>query len=769
MNKEINEIMLRRKSAIMLDALPDATIDLATVKIQDKEGILNSDLISDKTKREYLALTACKNMESLGFIVNKELYEKMAEDEKTTAKIVEYVIPQLESLKGADVKYNPMYKNFPKEVMEMSEFELYLNAITHYWSGGKLYPQSTEEKRENLNEDIKLIPLSVGTQNAIYDLFTNLLNSNTPWSEQDLDDITVLSKELDIKKAMPEYIVNHENMATLAKLLVEENGVKALLDMRNSVKGATDVLRIMNVIHGNGDSTLKNGKIKIKNMKRPDRKIYLELLNGCKNASKEMSQYIEQWTKIEHVLHPHDYKDNKKFSKALKAFENMRDEKTIYAEKEAAIKSGSFEEMAKFYRKKPGMLAGDLDRLLRSDNVSMLNKTAICELYRDVAKDISPKVLWEVHKHFLGREKEKETLGNRIINSFYKDGTVKLNIREDTRTPLPEGMCDKLVEITEASLMEIYKDKPPMGKVYIDPAIEGCKIPNETRTASKGVVPMTPGSRLPINENAKIARGFIWWTNTEKGNRVDIDLSADYYDKNMNRTGGIYYGNFGGERDVAVFSGDITDGGDFNDAGVAEFMDLDLNALKAKGIKYVGFSVRSFTGQPFSELSGHCSFGFMEREKMKDGQIFEPSTVKQKINLSQRATTSVPCLFDVDSREMIWIDAPGNIRSCSNIVNDPTKIQCIKAIDGDITNLTDVIKINALARGEIVDNPEEADITFGFDGDVKPTDIDYFSGNLLPKEVAPEYQIEEVEEDKENENVDKNEEEMVQLTFDDIM
>jgi hypothetical protein len=246
-------------------------------------------------------------------------------------------------------------------------------------------------------------------------------------------------------------------------------------------------------------------------------------------------------------------------------------------------------------------------------------------------------------------------------------------------------------------------------------------------------------------------------------------------DKELKHVQSVYYGNFASAKDTATFSGDITNGGDFDGPGVAEFLDVDLEAAKEKGVKYISFNVNNFTGQHFDKLGGHCSFGFMEREKELEGEIFEPSTVKQKINLSQKTTASTPCLFDVETKEMVWMDAPGVLKGiATNIENTRNNVvmQCAKVLDGDYTKISDVIRINALARGEIVNSPEEADITFGFDGDIKPTDVDYFSGNLLPKEVAPEYLSEpepEIENSEiEDVNIENPTQNVINDMFDDV-
>ena len=198
---------------------------------------------------------------------------------------------------------------------------------------------------------------------------------------------------------------------------------------------------------------------------------------------------------------------------------------------------------------------------------------------------------------------------------------------EDNTKHIQMDVCQKVKRIAETALIEVYKDKPPMGKVYIDPDVKECKIPNATRGAQGSSIGMAKGSKIPIAKNSNIMRGYIWWTNLKDNgryheDRVDMDLSVACLDKNLNCVDQVSYYNQ--ENNYARISGDIVNGGDFDGKGVAEFLDVDLEKAKEYGIRYVCVAVHSFTQQPLSQME-HAHFGFMEREKMMDGEIFEPS------------------------------------------------------------------------------------------------------------------------------------------------
>jgi hypothetical protein len=210
-------------------------------------------------------------------------------------------------------------------------------------------------------------------------------------------------------------------------------------------------------------------------------------------------------------------------------------------------------------------------------------------------------------------------------------------------------------------------------------------------------------------------------------------------------------------------SGDITDGGDIDGKGVAEFIDIDIDKAKKQGVRYFVFTVNSFTNIPY-DLLKNAHFGFMERENQMEGEIFEPSTVKQLIKLNAPATAETVCMFDVEKREMIWMDEVGMEGVYGRGLNantvdanwQGTSMGCYKVLHMEKPNISDVIRINAEARGgEIVYNKEDADLIFAFNEGITPTDLDYFSGELIPQEVAPEYIPEEIEEEIANDVINE--------------
>ena len=112
----------------------------ADTEIRSKESIMahrgflyiEPDNNPDKSSLS-LTVSFLKNIEGLGFTLDKKTMETLSQCSSIQiAELYEEVYSILEHVKGADVEHHIMYPNFPDQVMEMDEAELYFNAFIHY-------------------------------------------------------------------------------------------------------------------------------------------------------------------------------------------------------------------------------------------------------------------------------------------------------------------------------------------------------------------------------------------------------------------------------------------------------------------------------------------------------------------------------------------------------------------------------------------------------------------------------------------------------------
>ena len=168
------------------------------------------------------------------------------------------------------------------------------------------------------------------------------------------------------------------------------------------------------------------------------------------------------------------------------------------------------------------------------------------------------------------------------------------------------------------------------------------------RSASKSLRTVARGSRLDLPEGDTI-RFFLWWKNGE--HRTDIDLSAVLFAGDWTRVGHLAYFNLREPAYGCYHSGDVVDAPE----GACEFIDLDVKAMLAGGVRYVAMCLNSFTRQPYCDLP-ECFAGWMAREKPQSGEVFEARTVQDKIDLASDTTVSIPVIIDLEERQVVWAD-----------------------------------------------------------------------------------------------------------------
>lgn len=752
-----NEIYLRRKGKVLLE-----------------------DGVSEDNNINYVA-TILKNIEPLGYTFSKNLIEKLCTyDVKQLESFYVDIISSLKKLVGAHVKHRPMYPNFPQQVMEMDEVELYVNAVIHYLSrygyasqeenldtvldkitgskedalnlfengkvllvedndiklksikndistskkfidqgDGTLLPDYEIKERTSLFEPTKIKVIDLGNQDDFNSIFRNLLKSKTSISDTDKKDMEwfVKNNTDKLNEILPEEIPLKENVALFVKLLLENvKNVKYLIS--KYIKTATDVLRLA-VALSDGDISLATNT-KFRSYKRKERRLLLSLLNQCNNIEEDMIRYKNIWIRLGERLHPSEPK-HKKYYKANIAFNKLRNNSKIETYKSKVNKLIMLKEhqgLFELLKERPGEFARSLDLLLRT--YPTLSDTIVDE-FKKVAINVSVPVLLQVAEHFRNRNKEKE------IRAFFPKGNVaKVYGIDYNLFPIWGYVCGRLVNICENTLINIFKEKESLGNVYIDERLKGYLVPFSQRSASKALKTIVRGSKIDISEINKTIRPFIYW----KGSGVDIDLSAVIYNSDWNYLKHISYTNLRSAKYNVYHSGDITSA----PQGASEFIDLDIKSILECEGRYVVISILSYSRQPFIEIS-ECFMGWMSRQQTNSGEIYEPKTVQNKIDITANTTICIPMILDLQQNKIIWTDIA--LRRHPNWQvnvegNQKGMVLIGKAMASLVKpNLYDLFKLHTLARGTECGNIEEADTIFSLDTGVTPFDIDIIIGEYL--------------------------------------
>lgn len=655
-----------------------------------------------------------KNIESLGYAFSAELIERLQtlSLEEVTVFYNE-LVEGLKQLVGAHRIFNPFYPNFPKQVMEMAESRLYINALIHYLTNR--LPNYGKEPRLILQDKVELKIIKLGTKEEIEQIFTNIVASNTSISEQDKTDISwyINNYKENIFRLIPSEIPNKENLAYLGAEMFFVEGAAEFL--RKHLKTATDILRLACAMCG-GDVSLAKATKFVK-ISRRERKFLLELLESCGNLTEDMLRWKKRWIRLGERLHVGEFKA--KFPRSFASFDILRNDKpfqTFNGKIENALLTKNSAQVVELLKPRAGDFARRLDHLLR---LSETDAPLVLETFAEIVPQVSTPVLLQVMTHFQHRNSPKS------LRVFFPKGEVaKVQGIENKLPPFSFAIPKAVTAICEETLTARFAELPSLGKCYLDENLKNYLVPFSQRSASKALKTIVRGSKIPLVD-AKVLRFFIWWKNGKY--RTDIDLSAAMFDANYNYVDVLSYYNlkgFGG-----CHSGDIVDAPE----GAAEFIDVEIAKLIEKNVRFVVMSINSFTNQPFCDLP-ECFAGWMARTHADSGEIFEPRTVQNKIDVASDTKICLPLIIDLVEKQVIWTDiALKKYPTWNNVANNLSGISLMLRAMTNLTKTTlyDLFSLHIKARGKFVSDENEADNIFSTDKGITPFNLEIIASEFM--------------------------------------
>jgi hypothetical protein len=665
--------------------------------------------------------TILHNLATYGYTLHPDVvYRLRTLAEADAEQFHAEVISAVRELVGANQTYQPMYPNFPKQVMEASEAELYINAIMHYlgdWLGIRILPDYKIEERPPLFEETEPVVLGLMEEEDIHKMFSNLMASRTSISQTDQADLRWYVGEYAGNLQLPSEIHNKEVLAFLT-------GLVGLEPLASCFKTATDLLRVA-VSLSDGDVSLAT-RTKFRSFRRAERRFFLRRLNELKNPVSDMARHRGAWIRLGERLHPGEFR--KRYPSAFQAFQRMRDGKTIETDRsrvEESLALGDVPAALLELRRSPGDLARRLDHLLRLDRE---HHAQVLEQFVAGLDKISTPVLLQVASHF-----EYRPDPDRLRAVFPKGQVAKLKALPSNGVPLPAEVCHQVVQHCQDALISRFSELPKLGKVYLDTALSGYTVPFSQRSASRALRTVSRGSRVHFGDKNTL-RFFIWWRDLEEPGdyyktRVDVDLSVVFYDADWKYLSHVSYTQLKG---AGVYhSGDITSAPE----GACEFIDMNLAKVRDRGVRYALPSVLSYSRQKFTDMP-ECYFGWMSRARPNSGEIFEPRTVEQRVDLSTDLRICIPAVFDLQARDLLWADIALRSDKCfaNNIESNEQSLALMgKALtEMRKPNLWFLFMCHVMARAEkLVDSPEEADLVFSPTEGVTPYDIDQIMGEWL--------------------------------------
>ncbi|WYD20294.1 hypothetical protein KST05_05550 [Fusobacterium polymorphum] len=661
--------------------------------------------------------TLIKKFEGYGYIFSKELAIAISKEERNTIiDKLKSVIKVIEDFKS-DKNYTVFYKNFPDEVINMNEIDLYINQILHYWIG--YLPSNNENIIKEDVEPSKLVKareLNLIDDEMIEKLFVDLLSSNVTLSEQYLDDVCVLTNNKSIKELEKymECIQMKETLTTVSSYILKKEGV-----LIGNFKTATDILRLIAKISAD---ELNNKHIHFAYFSRTELSQLMTKLENLQNPMPDIKRYSKPWHTF-FKLYAKKINFNK-YPKVRKAVDMLFGDISYMTER------GKINEQI---NRLPAMSEEELDNFVKEYTVfygdyirgilSLLNKAKenqyeklLLGLENCVTK-VNTRILFQLYDRVINLQEKDKTVP-RLVNSKGKWRKLRESIS------LSDELLNRVLQIVEDGIKTQLKEKENLGKVYIDKSYKDIMLTTSEKDSNVSLRPMTRGSRIAFNPNAEVLRFFVAWKNLDEKtlkeltpmySRVDVDLSALSFDKDFKFKRVVAYYN---QKEMGfAFSGDITDAPE----GALEYIDiLDLEKLKKKGDRYILMQIRSYNGYTFEEINSVYA-GVMEltSNEAKEKKNMYSTAITQGFQIMSPQITTNTILVDLVKFEYVWLDmnmANYKVDTFQNsltyeeipYLNDLLKYFMKK----QYVTMYDLLKLNADVRGMLVENKKEADIIF---------------------------------------------------------
>ena len=676
--------------------------------------------------------TLIKKFEGYGYIFSKELAIAISKEERNIIiDKLKAVIEVIEDFKS-DKNYTVFYKNFPDEVINMSEVDLYINQILHYWIG--YLPSNSENIIKEDVEPSKLVKareLNLIDDEMIEKLFIDLLSSNVTLSEQYLDDVCVLTNNKSIKELenYMEYIQMKETLTTVSSYILKKEGV-----LIGNFKTATDILRLIAKISGD---ELNNKHIHFAYFSRTELSQLMTKLENLQNPMPDIKRYSKPWHTFFKLyakkINFHKYPKVRNAVDMLFGDISYMTERGKINEKIKRLPIMSEEELDNFV-KEYIVFYGDYVREI----LSLLNKAKenqyeklLLGLENCVTK-VNTRILFQLYDRIINLKAKDKTVP-RLVNSKGKWRRLKESIS------LSDELLNRVLQIVEDGIKTQLKEKENLGKVFIDEDYKNIMLTTSEKDSNVSLRPMTRGSRIKFNPKAEVLRFFVAWKNLDEKtlkelntayskldektlkeltpmySRVDVDLSALTFNENLEFNDVVAYYNQ--KKSGFAFSGDITNAPE----GALEYIDVfDLERLKKKGNRYILMQIRSYNGYTFEEINSVYA-GVMELTSIeaKEKKNMYSTAITQGFQIMSPQITTNTILVDLVKFEYVWLDmnmANYKVDTFQNFLayeeipylNDLLKYFMKK----QYVTMYDLLKLNADVRGMLVENKKEADIIF---------------------------------------------------------
>ena len=687
-----------------------------------------------------LLATLLSNMAYYGYCPTKALLEKLMQCSKDEAVLFwNELEPALiyEKATDRDMNAHVVYKNFPQEVLDMSEYQYWYNQFFIYLGFENIVNKEPAKPRRKSLELKELRLLAPANESTLQDILNTNIGLTSSWTGVQFEQTRFLFEHLAKDTLDFDSFGFKMNAVNLASVLYKEGNVKLI------IQDATNVIRLATVLSGYEDGRV-SPKVRFKGFSRTQRKLFLELLEKSKNLEADITLNKKVWKGFLHGLHPSDYgyqrvikAQDELYNNRVTSFQgkidrilkeafpeyfasknvavevedlppvqlaDILDEKTRKALEEIRAKSLRAEEKVKEEKPKKLNKRAVFDilvPLLRSRPSEFMRQYhMLYELFGDMVTSQLSTVLYKIEpikllkfKKYLNTINGRKSLiyapnSNWTKSSFVENNKVKLS-KESIRL-----LSNEISLIINSHL----ENSLPSG-IQLDEKLKKVKL----QTNAQELAPYGRGTRFEIPENITFIRSGSYWQ-TDEYYDTWYDNGWNFFDSKWEPLATCCWNSERVLDDSAIFSGDPATGGTAEGKG-CQMIDLYLEQLIEKGVRYALWNVLGFSHKTFSEADVVATLQMGENPS--EDKIYEPSRASMVFPLKGNNLTKYILLLDLKTREVVYLDA--NLYACVDSAesNEGIMSERMPQFMEYINSLPSIY--------DLLENVEEGDVPFLYD------------------------------------------------------
>ncbi|MCM1133449.1 MAG: hypothetical protein NC340_08260 [Ruminococcus flavefaciens] len=614
---------------------------------------------------------------------------------------------QVRNLIG-DVKAQPMYPNFPSQVMELTEAQFRFHQILHYMStyGMELIMGTPVEKGwlpepdapEKTEEDDRLLESKIIGLVSEDEMYINAIAKVTGKSERMTGKERFIVSQA-VGFCTPEQLSAlkvpfKQNLFELFYCIFADENLDRdgkLSALKSICPHSGDVWKCI-------DYTLTRNHY---HFRTSQKKLFVKLLESYPigNFRENLILSLKKAERIKVILPFISFDNLSRSFEHKKAVRDLRDGKLhSWTSRAVELIKTNPDEAVDYISKRPGELFRRINWLLKAGCSREKLVNAILE------------------------SSEKLSI-QTIVTTLNNYGNIIDNLNADLKCEIPDSDLGKIISAKIENLTntaEIFRQVLAERLKTVTTGMEGKKVYcdfhsydldmsviNCNEKSDEGGY-IRSGLALKLPENVDRLRFFVYWNHPT---RVDVDLHASAIDKDGEEI------HIGWSRDFKAGDGDIVFSGDITHSDAAEYIDFNLNS----NIKQISANINIFSGVNTFRKLQEVYVGIMAVKKLAQNVKHYSS---KNCFFSHYLTSNYRRInygyIDVEKRVLIFDGSPTEGVYDRVIHNEP------------MFSLHDYLDILFKAKNiEITDNKDEADAVLVMEKASKDNEISLIDSNFF--------------------------------------